>query len=103
MRIYCVFSCSVVDPEVIAAMLSNNGQYSNRDLINMAWKDAQQGGKGRANAVLTLKLNCLKEAYNLVPIEKRSLPIQVEEHKISESVLALLDDVDQLKYEHHTE
>ncbi len=61
-RISYVFEAWIESPEIIAMMLANHSRYSDKDLQKMAWIDAQQGGKGRANAILTLAQDDLKKA-----------------------------------------
>jgi hypothetical protein len=56
----------------------------------MAGEDARLGGKGRANAILALRLDDLKEMYRSIPIERRHDPIQVGSHQLDGNVWAVL-------------
>lgn len=80
--------------EIITMILANNGRCSDKDLQKMAWKDARQGGRGRANAILALGLDDLKDVYRSIPMDRRGGPIRVEGHQLNENVLAILDGVD---------
>ena len=100
-RVYFVFEAWIQAPEIIAMILANTRRYSDKDLQKMAWKDAQQGGKGRANAILALGLDELKELYQSVPLELRGEPIRMEEHQLDGNLMALLQEVDTPKYQRH--
>ena len=89
-RIYYVFEARMNDPEIIKMMLSNSRRYSDRNLQIMALEDARRGGKGRANAILALGLNDLKELYGSIPMGRRNGPIHVGEHQLDGNVHAIL-------------
>jgi len=100
-RIYYVFDAWMEAPELITMMLANNRQYSDKDLQKIAWRDARQGGRGRANAILTLGLDDLKEVYRSIPMDRRIGSIRVGEHQLDGNVLAILEEVDQSKYQRY--
>ena len=58
-----------------------------------------KGGKGRANAILALGLNDLKDVYRSIPIVNRSGIVRVGGHQLDGNVLAILEEVDQPKYQ----
>lgn len=82
-------------------MLSNNRLYSDKDLQKMAWKDAQQGGKGRANAILVLGLDNLKTVYRAIPTYKRDESILVDGHQLDVNVQAILEDAENSRYKYY--
>jgi hypothetical protein len=86
-RVYYLFTARIADPELIAAILSGNKRFSDRDLQRLAWEDARQGGRGRANAVLALPLDDVESAYRLAPAGGG--PIKIGEHQLDGNVLAL--------------
>ncbi|HLF74574.1 MAG TPA: hypothetical protein VI524_09520 [Anaerolineales bacterium] len=90
---YYLFEARVAAPEIIAAMLANTRRYSDHDLEEMAWENARQGGRGRANGILTTALDDLKDAYRSVPAGRRGEPVQVAGHPLDRSVLALLEGI----------
>jgi hypothetical protein len=98
-RIYYVFEAWIEDPEIIAMMLANSRRHSDKDLQEMAWKDARRGGKGRANAILALGLDDLKEVYRSIPTDRRGGPICVGRHQLDGNVLAVLEGVHNPKFQ----
>jgi hypothetical protein len=97
-RIYYIFEARIEGPELIRRMMDNHRSHTDRDLQKLALLDAHQGGRGRANAILTLPLDDLVEYYRSLPAGKRSGSIFFKEHQIAGNVLALLDEVDQTRY-----
>ncbi len=100
-RIYYLFEALIKAPEFITMMLANSRRYSDRDLQNLAWQDARQGGKGRANAILALGLAELKEIYRSTPMDRRGGPIRVGSYQLDGNVLAILEEVDNPKYQRY--
>jgi hypothetical protein len=72
-------------------MLDSHKCYSDKDLEEKAWEDAQLGGRGRANAILALKLDDLKDAYRAIPADRHGSPIQVGSHQLDGNVWAILE------------
>lgn len=97
-RVYYLYEARIVATEIIAMMLANHRQYSDKDLQEIAWKDARQGERGRANAVLVLGLNDLKDIYRSIPSNKRGDPLSVEGHQLDGNVLAILEELDSSRY-----
>lgn len=96
-RIYYVFEAWIVASELITMLLANSRCYSDTDLQNMAWDDARQGGRGRANAMLALGLEDLKDVYRSIPTDRRGGPIRVGSYQLDGNVLAILEEVDKPK------
>ena len=61
--------------------------------------DQQNGGRGRANSILTLPLNTVRESYLALPPGRRYRKITVEGHALDESVPAVLEDVEVPQYQ----
>jgi hypothetical protein len=89
-RIYFVFEAVVDTPDFIAKILTNSQQYSDEDLKKIALNNVRQGGKGRANAVLALGLDELKDVYHSIPINRRKGPIQIKGHQLDGNVPVIL-------------
>jgi hypothetical protein len=89
-RIYYVFEARIKAPELISLMLASSRRYSAEVLQKMAWKDARQGGKGRANAILTLSFDDLKNMYHALPADQRGRPVQLGEHQLDGNVQAII-------------
>ncbi|MFI5322061.1 MAG: hypothetical protein ACHQ6U_00700 [Thermodesulfobacteriota bacterium] len=100
-RIYYLFEAWMMSPDIITMMLSNNRLYSDKDLQKMAWKDAQRGGKGRANAILVLGLDNLKSVYRAIPTYKRDESILVDGHQLDVNVQAILEDAENSRYKYY--
>jgi hypothetical protein len=98
-RIFYVFEAWMRAPEMITMILANSRRYSDKDLQKMAWKDAWQGGRGRANAVLALGLDDLKDVYRSIPTDRRGGPIHVGRYQLDGNVLAILEEVDKPRYQ----
>ena len=97
-RVYFVFEAWIHDREIISMMLANSRACSDSDLEKAAWKDARQGGKGRANAILVIGLDGLMSFYRSIPVDRRGDPLRLEGHQLDETVTALLDKLDSPKY-----
>lgn len=97
-RVYYLFEARVTAPELSAMMVSNSRRCSDRDLEAMARREAERGGRGRANGVLVLGLDDVTAAYLSMPEERRSGKIQIGEHRLADNVLAILDGVEQSRY-----
>lgn len=97
-RIYYIYEAWVESPDLIMRLVANSEQYTDKDLQEIAWADAQHGGRGRANAILTLSLDDLTEMYCSMPLDLRIGPIRIKDHQLDGNVLAILEEVDQTRY-----
>lgn len=100
-RIYYLYEAWVESPDLIMRMAANGEQHTDKDLQEMAQAEAQHGGRGRANAMLTLSLDDLTEMYRSMAMDLRSGPIRFKDHQLDGNVLAILEDVEQTKYQHY--
>jgi len=97
-RIYRIFEARLLDPSLMTALTINSESYADQDLQELAFKNSQGGGPGRANAILTLPLKHISSAYLAMPPEARNSPISIQNHRLDETVAAVLDDVTVPKY-----
>ena len=97
-RIYRIFEARILDSSLSHAMLTNSESYSNHDLQELALENARKGGKGRANAILTLPLRLIRDVYLAMPPEARNSPISFEDNHLDESVGTILEGVAVPKY-----
>src|SRR5215213_1002369 len=97
-RLYRIFEVRIVEAELCKTMLAANQQYSDQDLGMLALTDAQNGGKGHANSVLTLPLHMVTESYLKLAPERRYSKIVIEGHELDESVLVLFGHVEVPQY-----
>jgi hypothetical protein len=92
-RIYSIFETQVVDPDLIRAIQFSSETVSDQDLRVMARQDADAGGRGRANAALSLRIDDLVEAYRSLPEGARSGSIRFGGHDLDSSIPAILEGV----------
>jgi hypothetical protein len=90
-RIYYLFDALLTDLRIIELMIDNDAMYSDLDLRKMANEDARRGGKGRANAVLTISLDTLTELYRSSSRGSGESPIFYEGHQLDGNIPAILD------------
>jgi hypothetical protein len=90
-HIYNIFRARIIDDDLIDALLNNSQQHSDEDLRQQARIDLEQGGWGRANAVLTLPLPEVETVYQSIPLSSRDQDIMLDEHCLTSSVRHLLD------------
>jgi hypothetical protein len=102
-RIYRTYKVKIVDVVLCEFMLAASQKYSDHDLGELALKDLQNGGTGRVNSILTLPLNTVINAYRTLPPETRFKEIAIEGHRLDESLLAVLDDMDVPQYQRITD
>jgi hypothetical protein len=93
-RIYYVFEARITDPGLIDSMLDNSHKHSEADLKNTAWADARKGGRGRANAILTISLDDLLDFYFSIPVHQRDKPAIFNKYQLDGNLLALLEGID---------
>ncbi len=98
-RVYRVFEAHITDASLTDAILKNSDSISHEDLGELALKDAQHGGKGRANAILALPLKRISDFYIDMLPKERNEPILFKEHRLDETVSAVLDDMPVPKYQ----
>jgi hypothetical protein len=98
-RVYRIFEAHITDASLMDAMLKNSENISREDLCELALKGAQNGGKGRANAILTLPLKQISDFYLAMSPNERNAPILFEKHRLDETVPAVLEDIPVPKYQ----
>ena len=98
-RVYRIFEVSITDTSLAYAMLTNNDGLSHHGLSELALEDFQNGGKGRANAILALPLKQLIDHFSSLPPGERNAPILFETNRLDETVLAVLEGITIPKYQ----
>ena len=98
-RVYRIFEVILSDSTLIDTMLANSEMISNQKLCKLALKDAQNGGKGRANAILALPLNQIHALYSTVPFIERNTAVFIEQNLLDRSVMAILDNLTEPTYQ----
>jgi hypothetical protein len=97
-RIYRIFEVRLIDVELCQTMLASSQRYSDQNFGKLALENLQNGGTGRINTTLVLPLEEVKKSYLMLPPEKRYGHIDMQGHKLDESVLAILNDVEVPQY-----
>jgi hypothetical protein len=98
-RVYRIFEASITDSVLMKAMIRNSEDISHSDLCELALKDARNGGKGWANAVLMLPWRRVHHVYRDISPQERNSPLLFENNQLDETVSAILDGVIAPKYQ----
>jgi hypothetical protein len=97
-RVYYIFEACITDSSLLSKMMANSQSYSNQDLYELAVEDARNGGLGRVNAILTLPVRRISDLYLALSPEQRNAPLSFEEHRLDETVPAVLEGITVPKY-----
>lgn len=98
-RVYRIFEAYIADSSLARTMVSNSESFSDQDLCELALEDAQNGGKGRANAILALPLKLISDVYLAMSPEKRNAPVLFEKNRLDETVPGVLEGITVPKYQ----
>jgi hypothetical protein len=98
-HLYRVFKVQMIDSSLCRVMWSVSQLYSDQELGERALQNLEYGGKGRANTILTLPLDQVKESYLALAPEMRYQKIVIDNHELDESVLAILEDIEVPQYQ----
>jgi hypothetical protein len=94
-RIYRTYKVKIVDVNLCQTLMDTSQRVSDE----MLGKQALENENGRANSVLALPLERVRQAFLALLPERRFANINVDNHKLDESVLVVLMDVDVPQYE----
>lgn len=97
-RIYYIFEAWIKSYELVKLMLTKSRQFCEDDFKKAALEDAERGGKGRANSVLTIEIDVLRDFCNSIALEKRNGNINFGKNQLEENVLALFSEIKSLNY-----
>ena len=92
-RVYRIFEAVISDDALIYAVIKNSESISHNNLCTLALDDFQNGGKGWANAALTLPLKNLSDHYLAMPPEERNTYFMFEKNRLDETISKVLDDI----------
>jgi hypothetical protein len=98
-RIYRIFEVRVIDPSLTTAMMKNSKKYSDQDIKVLALENAKQGGKGRANAILTLPLDEISRYYLALSPDLRDEATTFFDYHLNGNVPAILHDIKVPKFQ----
>jgi hypothetical protein len=91
-RIYRIFDIQITETSLHAALIASSA-VSDRDLILRALRNAEHGGKGRANAALILPVERVIRAYLEYSPADRFSPIDIDGTCLDPSTAAVLPEV----------
>jgi hypothetical protein len=98
-RVYRIYEVTIADLFLIDTMLKYGDGLSHQRLSELAIADARRGGRGKANAVLTLPWEHLQNSFRaMLPVE-RNVPTIFDENKLDSTVAAILDEIAVPRYE----
>jgi hypothetical protein len=98
-RVYRIFEAYISDSSLARTMMMNSESLSHQDLCALALEDAQNGGKGRANAILALPMQAISAVYLAMSPNERNAPVLLGENRLDETVPAVLDGIAVTKYQ----
>ncbi|MFN2122886.1 MAG: hypothetical protein ACK2UP_05235 [Candidatus Promineifilaceae bacterium] len=93
-RVYRIYRVAIVDGNLCQNLVATSQQ----DSDEMLGRRALENGTGRANSVLALPLDRVRKTFLALPPAKRFHPIEVDQHKLAASVLAVLEDIEVPQY-----
>ena len=98
-RVYRIFEAIIWDASLIDTMLRNSEGLSHRDLSELALKDAQNRGKGRANTILALPLKQISDHYRALSSKEHTALMIFEQNLLDDTVSAILEGIPLPKYQ----
>jgi len=94
-RVYRIYKVMILDAELCKLVLDISQRVSDDEL----GRRALENGNGRANSIVALPLERVRDGFHALPPEKRFTKIEVDHHRLDESVLAVLGNVDVPQYQ----
>lgn len=98
-RVYRIYEVTIADLFLIDAMLKYGDGLSHQSLSELAIADARRGGRGKANAVLTLPWERLQNSFRAMLPAERNVPIIFDENRLDSTVAAILDEIAVPRYQ----
>lgn len=89
-RLYRIYEVMITDPSLARMMMEISDQITHQDLSAAAIKDFQNGGKGRANAILVVPLKIITSLLNSKPVEIQKALNLPENVKFEDNNFAIL-------------
>ena len=98
-RVYRIFEADITDVVLARLMLKNSDDLSHQRLSQQAMADAQNGGRGRANDVLSLPWERLQSVYRAMSPATRNAPILFAENRLDSTVAAIVEGIAVPRYQ----
>jgi hypothetical protein len=98
-RVYRIFETTISDSSLAHAMINNSESLSRQDLCKLTLEDAQNGGKGRANAILALPLKQISDHYLALSSKEHTDLIMFAQNLLDDTVSVILEGIPLPKYQ----
>jgi hypothetical protein len=98
-RVYRIYEAFITDESLTHVMMKRSEELSYQSLTELAIADAHGGGKGKANAILTLPWERVQGVYRAMPPVARNVPVIFDENRLDSTVAAILDDIAVPRYQ----
>ena len=98
-RLYRIYEATITDLFLPHAILRHGNDLSHQRLCELAIADAQDGGKGKANSVLTLPWERLLSVYRAMVPAERNIPTVFEGNRLDSTVAAILEEIAVPRYQ----
>jgi hypothetical protein len=98
-RIYRTYEAGITDVLLARTMLKRSASLSHQSFSELALADAQGGGRGKANAILTLPWERLQRVYREMSQAERNAPIMFEDNRLDSTVAAILEKIAVPRYQ----
>ena len=98
-RVYRIYEAFITDEFLTQVMMKRSDELSYLSLTDLAIADAQSGGKGKANAILTLPWERVQDVYRAMPPGARNVPVIFDENRLDSTVAAILHDIAVPRYQ----
>ena len=98
-RVYRIFEASITDSSLADVMLKGSNSLSHQNLCELAFADAQNGGRGAANAILALPWKRLQGVYQSAPPPARDLPVIFDGNQLDVTVSAMFEEIAAPRYQ----
>jgi hypothetical protein len=98
-RVYRIFESSITDSSLRHEMLNYSDSLSHQSLCELAFADAQNSGRGTANAILTLPWKRLQGVYQAMLPAARNVPFMFEGNELDVTVSAIFEEITVPRYQ----
>lgn len=98
-RLYRIYEATITDLFLPHAILRHGNDLSHQRLCELAIADGQDGGKGKANSVLTLPWERLLSVYRAMVPAERNIPMVFEGNRLDSTVAAILEEIAVPRYQ----
>ncbi len=99
-RVYKIFEAQITDFTLSQAIVVNSEKHSSDVLRSLAVEDSRKGGRGRANGMLVISMQRIRDFYLAISPHKRGELLSYENTRLEGNVPVVLDDIYIPKYQY---